>query len=67
MQTWFRPGNRPYQLDHAFCHPGLGARLQKVRVAPDAATHLKLSDHAPLILDFEVAPISMTSLADQPD
>jgi hypothetical protein len=67
VQTWFRPGNRPYQLDHAFCDPARGDRLQRVRVATDATTDLGLSDHAPLILDFDVAPISMTSLAEQPD
>jgi hypothetical protein len=28
VQTWFRAGNRPYQLDHAFCDPlsGIGYR-----------------------------------------
>jgi len=67
LQTWFRAGNRPYQLDHAFCDPALGDRLQTVRVATDAAKDLGLSDHAPLILDFEVAPISMMGLAEEPD
>src|SRR5439155_16093202 len=67
MQTWFRAGDRPYQLDHAFCDPALGDRLQTVRVATEAAANLGLSDHAPLILDFEVAPISMTGLTEQAD
>jgi endonuclease/exonuclease/phosphatase family metal-dependent hydrolase len=67
VQTWFRAGNRPYQLDHVFCDPALGERLQAVRVAAEAATELGLSDHAPLVLDFEVQPISMTSLAPQSD
>jgi exonuclease III len=67
MQTWFRAGDRPYQLDHAFCDPALGDRLQTVWVATEAAANLGLSDHAPLILDFEVAPISMTGLTEQAD
>jgi hypothetical protein len=67
VQTWFRAGDRPYQLDHAFCDPALGNRLQTVRVATEAAADLGLSDHAPLILDFEVAPISMTGLTEQAD
>jgi exonuclease III len=66
VQTWFRAGDHLLQDDHAFCNPGLGDRLQEVWVAGDAARPggLGLSDHAPLILDFEVAPISVTSLTD---
>ena len=59
LRTWFRDGNRPYQLDHMFCDPALGGRLQDVWVADEAAERLGLSDHAPLIVDFDIQPISM--------
>jgi hypothetical protein len=36
-------------------------------VVSGAATDFGLSDHAPLILDFDMKPISMTSLADGGD
>jgi len=62
VRTWFRPGNRPYQLDHAFCDAALWERLKDVRVGTDAAEELGLSDHAPLILDFDIASIAITNL-----
>jgi hypothetical protein len=66
VQTWFREGDDLRQDDHAFCDPALGHRLQQPPlVAADAPTALGLSDHAPLILDFEIARISMTSLTEQ--
>jgi hypothetical protein len=34
-------------------------------VATEAATQLGLSDHAPLILDFDVGPIAMEAWADK--
>jgi len=64
MRTWFRSGSQPSQIDHAFCNHALHEKLQGVRVGTDAAEHLELSDHAPLILDFDIAPIAMTSLND---
>jgi hypothetical protein len=64
VRTWFGRGEHIRQDDHAFCDPGLGERLEGVWVAEDAATHLGLSDHAPLILDFTVDPIAMTSLGE---
>jgi endonuclease/exonuclease/phosphatase family metal-dependent hydrolase len=62
VQTWFRGTDHPYQLDHVFCAGPLHGQLQAVSVASEAATELELSDHAPLIVDFDVASISMTSL-----
>ncbi len=58
VRTWFREGDRLLQDDHAFCDKALRDLLGKVSVASDAATLLRLSDHAPLILDFDVEPIS---------
>jgi hypothetical protein len=66
VRTWFGAGDHLRQDDHAFCDSALADRLQNVRTAEDAATDLGLSDHAPLILDFEVAPVSMTSLVERP-
>jgi hypothetical protein len=63
IQTWFGGGSKILQDDHAFCDRSLGSSLKRVWVAAAAATELRLSDHAPLILDFDVAPISMTSRA----
>ena len=63
-RTWFGNG-RIQQDDHAFCDRALGKRLADVWVADDAALHLGLSLHAPLILEFEVDSIAMTSLSEQ--
>jgi endonuclease/exonuclease/phosphatase family metal-dependent hydrolase len=63
VRTWFREGDRLLQNDHVFCDRALGSRLDEVSVATSAATELGLSDHAPLILDFRLDPISMTSRA----
>jgi exonuclease III len=65
VKTWFGSG-RILQDDHAFCDPALGKQLRDVWVAADAARSLSLSDHAPLVLDFEVSPIAMTGLASKP-
>lgn len=67
LQTFFRGSGEPYQDDHVFCDPGLGARLQDVRVASDAVVDLRLSDHAPIVLDFNVPPASVTSFSDLPE
>jgi len=68
VQTWFRQGDHLRQDDHAFCDQELGRRLREPPwVAADAATALGLSDHAPLILDFEIPPISMARFVGQPD
>jgi hypothetical protein len=61
VRTWFREGDLIIQNDHVFCDKALGSRLTAVSAAGDAVTELGLSDHAPLILDFDIAPISMTS------
>ena len=50
------------QDDHAFCDPTLGASLRSVVVTTDAVAHWHLSDHAPLVLDFDVEPISQSNL-----
>jgi endonuclease/exonuclease/phosphatase (EEP) superfamily protein YafD len=68
MRTWFRAGDEPSQIDHVFCDAGLADRRGQVRVAADAAEDLRLSDHAPLIADFDVQSIAMTNLdAEAPD
>ena len=49
-QTWFRKGNRPYQMDHAFCDPRTASTMTRCDIDPYAAESLKLSDHAPLVM-----------------
>jgi hypothetical protein len=61
IRTWFGKG-QIQQDDHAFCDRRLGERLADVWVAEDAALHVGLSLHAPLILEFEVDSIAMTSM-----
>jgi exonuclease III len=53
-QTWLRPGNRPHELDHVFCDAGLAERLTGSRSLPKVVSFLGLSDHAPLIVDFDL-------------
>lgn len=56
------------QNDHVFCDMELAKRLHgppdhlTPRVASEAATDMGLSDHAPLIIDFDMSSIAMTSL-----
>lgn len=57
VQTWFGRG-APYQDDHAFCDPELGGHLSKVRVAAEAAMDLRLSHHAPLIIEFDIRTVT---------
>jgi hypothetical protein len=66
IQTWFREGDKLIQDDHAFCDQALALRLQRVSAPNDAATSLGLSDHAPLVLDFEVPSIAMKALTESP-
>jgi hypothetical protein len=58
LQTWFREGDLLKQDDHVFCDRDLGEQMGEPWVARDAAEHLGLSDHAPLVLDFDVPRIS---------
>jgi hypothetical protein len=57
QRTWFGHG-RPYQDDHVFCDGRLRDCLKSDWVAEEAV-HLGLSDHAPLVLDFDIAPIAL--------
>lgn len=52
-RTWFREGDPPYQMDHAFCDPVTAKMLRACDIDAHPAEDLKLSDHAPLILEFE--------------
>jgi len=65
LQTWFGTG-AVKQDDHMFCDQGLGACVGEPWVAEDAATKLGLSLHAPLVMDFTVESIAMTSLRGGP-
>ena len=61
IRTWFGRG-QILQDDHAFCDRAFGKQSQEVWVPEDAAISLGLSDHAPLVLDFKVDPIAISSL-----
>jgi endonuclease/exonuclease/phosphatase family metal-dependent hydrolase len=65
-RTWFRAGDKLVQDDHVFCDPSLGGNVRDAWAASDAAEHLGLSDHAPLIVDIDVDAIAMTNLSDEP-
>ena len=52
-QTLFKVGSPPYQADHAFCDGETAKALRDCYIYPHPAEDLKLSDHAPLILEFE--------------
>lgn len=54
-QTWLRKGDRPHMLDHVFCDAGTARSQVGSRSLPDVVSFLGLSDHAPLIVDFEAA------------
>jgi hypothetical protein len=55
IRTWFGRGTLQ-QDDYVFCDPSLGQSVGEVSVAEEAATERRLSDHAPLIVDFDIGP-----------
>jgi endonuclease/exonuclease/phosphatase (EEP) superfamily protein YafD len=54
QRTWFRQGDRSFQLDHLFCDSELAELLTACNVLTDAVTETRLSDHAPVLAEFEV-------------
>jgi len=46
--------------DHVFCDETLRTHLRSVWVVEEAARPLGLSDHAPLVLDFDIEPIALS-------
>ena len=52
-RTWFRGTDAPYQLDHAFCDQETAGHLTACDIDAHPAETLRLSDHAPLILDLD--------------
>jgi len=53
-RTWFRGTDAPYQLDHAFCDPETAVHLAACDIYAHPAEMLRLSDHAPLILQLDL-------------
>jgi hypothetical protein len=53
IRTWFGPGTLQ-QDDYVFCDRSTGGAVRSVSVADDAAVERHLSDHAPLIVDFDL-------------
>jgi endonuclease/exonuclease/phosphatase (EEP) superfamily protein YafD len=62
VRTWFREGDTLLQDDHVFSDPAFGESAQLAWAAQDAALNLRLSDHAPLVIDFDVPSIAMTNI-----
>ena len=51
MSLW--EGDRPHMLDHVFCDQGTAKHLVSSRSQVDVVSFLGLSDHAPLVVDFD--------------
>lgn len=54
VQTYLDPASAPYQLDHLFTDAVLDHTLHRCEVINDALIR-ELSDHAPIVADFEDA------------
>ena len=58
LRTWYgQRGGRnhvPYQLDRLFVDAGLAARIRNCDVVSHPAQCLGLSDHAPVVVDFDL-------------
>jgi len=52
QQTLYREKTNPYQLDHFFEDPTTEASVKHWTVLTEVAQNLKLSDHAPLVIDL---------------
>jgi hypothetical protein len=53
IQTYFKDGKRPYQLDHLHCSAALRSSLISCQVLTHPVEALSLSDHAPIVAEFE--------------
>ena len=51
VRTYLKPGTWPYQLDHVFTDSGLHGSLSRCAVK---SGHPVLSDHAALVIDFDL-------------
>lgn len=54
QQTFFKAGRRPFQLDHVYSDAATEARCVSWQVLTDVAADLKLSDHAPILVELDV-------------
>jgi hypothetical protein len=52
-RTWFRDGDLPYQFDHLFTDQRTAERMRACEIDAHPASCLKVSDHAPLVLDLD--------------
>jgi hypothetical protein len=53
--TFFKEGRRPYQLDHVYADHETASSPHSCKVVPEPATDLGVSDHAPIVIDFEAS------------
>ena len=55
QQTFFRTGNKPWQIDHVFADAATRDRVSDWRVDRTPVVEYKppLSDHAPILVDIE--------------
>lgn len=51
VQTFFRAGTRPFQLDHVFADEATERAVASWEVLTEVATELRLSDHAPVVIE----------------
>lgn len=52
VQTFFKSGKRPFQLDHVYADESTEQRVTRWEVLAGVAEELKLSDHAPIVLEL---------------
>ena len=52
-RTWFRKNDPPYQPDHAFCDSTTALRVRSCEIDDYPAATLKVSDHAPLLIELD--------------
>lgn len=60
QETYIEPTAGPYQLDHLFSDPALAARLTRCDVL-DGDVLREISDHLPLIAEFDYGDIAISS------
>ena len=58
-RSYLKPGTRPFQLDHLFCDKKTAKSLTTCRVDAGGGVE-EMSDHAPLIADFDLKPTEVS-------
>ncbi len=53
IQTYWKTNSGPFQLDHLFSDSATIKNLSKFSALPELVTSRKLSDHSPVVVEFE--------------